>query len=436
MIQDIPDDILIKILSLLSPKKIIDIIPKVCVKWHNISQNEKLWKNITLSIDDDMIDDDVLKFISCCPVLSNVILHRSVANIVLTALYTNCKLLNTIHFHETQKISSRIFNNLVSQCCNISNISIPNSWLQHYEIIESIGMMNNLEVFSIEMDYCYGLSHDMKLKPLADGCPKLLKLDLSYSNVERNDLIYFLGKKSLRSLTVSFTIYHGPVTPHLEVCASTLNELYLLNNSPHEVHASSFKAIRLLSHLSCLCIDKIGSTDPKVIAGIFDDGSLPKLKKLILQWENDSVLDCVLRTVSLNCPLLEVLIINQSNYSDEPAISNFGFQLMPNLENFNTISLFFKTVPNYLPLEYLSKSKSLQKLSIDICSGYFHITNELNGFIHLKYLKLIQCDVTDLPLLEFPKIMPMLRTLKFIACYGLDRIKLNSLQQVMPYLNI
>ena len=50
-LNDLPDEILLKILSHLGPEDICLIIAKVCKKWNDLAKEKILWKTLSYSCD-------------------------------------------------------------------------------------------------------------------------------------------------------------------------------------------------------------------------------------------------------------------------------------------------------------------------------------------------------------------------------------------------
>jgi hypothetical protein len=52
-INDLPDEMLLKILSYFGPEDLCLIIAKVCKQWNVLANNVELWKRLSYSCDDD-----------------------------------------------------------------------------------------------------------------------------------------------------------------------------------------------------------------------------------------------------------------------------------------------------------------------------------------------------------------------------------------------
>jgi len=51
-LNDLPDEILLKILSHFGPEDLCCIIAKVCERWNKLAKNKLLWKSLSYSWDD------------------------------------------------------------------------------------------------------------------------------------------------------------------------------------------------------------------------------------------------------------------------------------------------------------------------------------------------------------------------------------------------
>jgi len=51
-LNDLPDEILLKILSYFRPEDLCCIIAKVCERWNILAKDKLLWKNLSYSCDD------------------------------------------------------------------------------------------------------------------------------------------------------------------------------------------------------------------------------------------------------------------------------------------------------------------------------------------------------------------------------------------------
>ena len=52
-LSDLPEEILLKILSHFGPEDLCLIIAKVCKKWNDLARDKILWKTLSYSCDDD-----------------------------------------------------------------------------------------------------------------------------------------------------------------------------------------------------------------------------------------------------------------------------------------------------------------------------------------------------------------------------------------------
>ena len=56
-LNDLPDELLLKILSYFGPEDLCFIIAKVCERWNILAKDKILWKALSYSCDDDYNSD-------------------------------------------------------------------------------------------------------------------------------------------------------------------------------------------------------------------------------------------------------------------------------------------------------------------------------------------------------------------------------------------
>ncbi|XP_049842865.1 F-box/LRR-repeat protein fbxl-1-like isoform X2 [Schistocerca gregaria] len=331
-IDDLPDEILIKIFSYMSFSELVDVVQKVCSRWRRLSQDLELWADKeyhirdSSAIDSDsckggMTDREAIQTFCDTPNLRIVCMRRGATSRVFRALYNNCQKLSELQMHVTQKLSYSVLKNLVEKCSRIHTLRIPSELLKSEKFSEAVSHLQHLRVLNVVLRFTKSTP---VLRPLGDGCPQLAEVDLRSTVVDMDDLRCFLNAKrnTLKSIRIKWTMAGKKcVLPLLTVCADSLECLQLYGyDIVRDDAREAFTALGRLKNLKVLKMAIIKPAPPGTAALAFTDGGLPKLRLLDLRGgyglDDDTVI-----AISRGCPALRELIVRGCHLLSDAAFS-------------------------------------------------------------------------------------------------------------------
>ncbi|XP_049842383.1 uncharacterized protein LOC126293296 isoform X2 [Schistocerca gregaria] len=313
-IDDMPDEILIKILSHMSFSELIDVVQKVCPRWRRLSQDPELWddkeyqiwywpSSDTHTCKGGTTDREAIQTFRDVPNLRKVCTYRGATSRVFRTLYKNCQRLSELRLHVAQKLTYSVLKNLVEKCSRLHTLWIPSELLKSEKFSEAVSRLQHLRVLALET---HSPEHTPVLRPLGDGCPRLTEVDFRCTIVGMDDLRYFLNAKrnTLKSICIKWAM-DGKwcVLPLLTVLADSLERLQLYDfDIVRDELTEAFIALGSLKKLEELDMSILDPVPPGTAALAFKFGGLPNLRLLDLR-QGYGLDDDTIIAVSTGCPL-------------------------------------------------------------------------------------------------------------------------------------
>ncbi|XP_049946086.1 uncharacterized protein LOC126428213 [Schistocerca serialis cubense] len=443
-VDDLPDVILIKIFSHLSFRELLDVVQKVCCRWKMLSREAELWTDMEFHIkyssdyDDDTwkgvkTDGEAIRTFCDLPNLRNVRVFRPAKSRVFRALYNRCRRLFTLRLHAAQKLSYSVLENLVEKCSRIRTLRISNELLKSEKFSEAVSRLQDLRVLEVAMNLKEPIP---VLRPLGDGCPRLVEVDFVYTTLDDDDLKYFLNAKrnTLKCIRINSEAVIGKrcVLPLLTICADSLERLHLYDlDLSHSEVREAFTALRNLKNLQELEM-WVSSPEPlDKITMVFKTGGLPKLRLLNLR-AGRRLDDSTVIAISHGFPTLRELCVRHSEL-----LSDTAFSQIYHLEHLEILDVSGCTGLGGAFVPYLVRLPQLHTLVMEelefpkLQPGLSSIL-ELSG---LRALSLSWSLVTGMPFDRFPGNLVSLRELTVHWCRG-DPKATDGLTEQMPKLKI
>ncbi|XP_049770611.1 uncharacterized protein LOC126109610 isoform X2 [Schistocerca cancellata] len=445
-IDDLPDEVLIKIFSHLSFTELVYVVQKVCPRWKNVSQDSELWADKEYRIGSHTSDQEAIQTFCDAPNLQKVCMLRSASSLLFRALYDKCHRLLELRLDYTQKLSYSVLKNLVEKCSRIHTLGISSRLLVSEKFSEAVSHMQNLHVLILEG---YSTESPPALRPLADGCPQLAEVDFGFTAVDMYDLKYFLNAKrnTLKSLHIKWTMVverrdrfpRAPVLslywfvlPLLTVCADSLEclELYeycILGNDSRE----AFTALGSLKNLQELRMPILKLVQPGAAASAFKTGGLTKLRLLDLRGafylDNETLI-----AISHGCPALRELIVrNVLQLSDAAFSQIYHLENLDILDVSGCIGLGRAFVPCLIGLPRL---RTLVMEQLD----FRKLRPGLSSILELSSVRCLIFSyslITGVPFAKFPRKLASLRKLIIKGCRGDPKV-VDGLSEQMPTLEV
>ncbi|XP_049945928.1 F-box/LRR-repeat protein 7-like isoform X1 [Schistocerca serialis cubense] len=441
-IDDLPDEILIKIFSHMSFSELVDVIQKVCTRWKRLSQDAYLWSDKTyfitmgcIVISDcwkaDKTDQQAVQTICDCPNLRSVCMWRGAKSRVFRALYNTCHRLSELYLHPTQKLSYEVLKNLVEKCPKIHTLRISRELLKLQKFAEAVSQFQHLRVLELQDHF---MGNRLLLRPLGDGCPQLTVVHFGFMTVDLDDLRYFLNAKrnSLKSICINWTMERRCILPLLSVCADSLERLELSEYNIHkEESVEAFTALGTLKNLQELKMLILYPAPPGAAPLAFETGGLPKLRMLDLR-NGFGLDDETVIAICRGCPALRELNVGNAELLSDAAFSEiYRLQHLEILDVSGCEGLGGALIP------CLARLPRLHTLVME----YMEFPMLQPGLSSILQLSSIRCLTLNdsiligMPFDKFAGKLVNLRELYVHSCVG-DSEALHILKEQMPSLKI
>ncbi|XP_046982897.1 uncharacterized protein LOC124552616 [Schistocerca americana] len=443
-ILDLPDEIMIKIMSYLTFSELLDVVQKVCSRWKCLSQDAELWYDKVYVVRSwccshsatrrgDKTDREAVQTLYNAPNLRTVLIQRGAKSSVFRALYTNCRQLTNLQIGATQKLSYSVMKSLVEKCSKIHTLRISNHLLQSPKFVEALSQLQHLHWLQLE-EYS-ATDRRVLLRPLADGCPQLSEIDLGHMYYDFEDLAYFLRAKSrnLKYLGVRWSMESRRcIVPLLTVCADTLERLELYQyDVPRNEAREAFVALGKLQNLQELTSMSLDSSLTGIVPLAFRDGGLSKLKLLDL-WDGYGLEDDAVVAISLGCPVLRELRLRHAIRISDAAFSQIHHLKCLQLLDLSACEGLGGALMPYLARLPVLRALLMEEMNLSQLQPGLACILDLTN---LRCLNLNSCNVRAVPFAKFPDRLINLRKLHLENSEG-DRSVVEELHERMADLQI
>ncbi|KAF2893124.1 hypothetical protein ILUMI_13051 [Ignelater luminosus] len=130
-INNLPDEVLVKVFELLPKRDILSSVTLVCTRWNNLSKDRVIWDSIYVNETASM--QDVYDWIAVAPKLKYFTAeNRNDADRILVRLSKQCKELKSLRIlncwgsHVNWTVHSEPLCNIVTRCKSLENIHFHN----------------------------------------------------------------------------------------------------------------------------------------------------------------------------------------------------------------------------------------------------------------------------------------------------------------------
>ncbi|XP_046987710.1 uncharacterized protein LOC124591660 isoform X3 [Schistocerca americana] len=220
-IDDLPEEILIKIFSHLSFTELVDVVWKVCRRWRKLSRDLRLWADKEYHVGvsrhcnsenckSGRTEREAMRIFRSARNLRKVHMWCAVSPHVIDVLCDKCRRLADLRLHAAQKLGYSTVKNSVEQCSGIHVLTAPDELLKTEKFSEAVSRLQHLRVLCLQERYV-GTTCVLRpcvLRPLGDGCPRLVEIDFGRMSVDTDDLKYFLNakKNTLKCLRIKWSV--------------------------------------------------------------------------------------------------------------------------------------------------------------------------------------------------------------------------------------
>ncbi|XP_047100739.1 F-box/LRR-repeat protein 7-like isoform X2 [Schistocerca piceifrons] len=452
-IDDLPEEILIKIFSHLSFSELVDVARKVCRRWRKLSRDLRLWADKEYHVGvsrhcnsenckSGRTEREAIRIFRSARNLRKVHMWCAVSPHVIDVLCDKCRRLADLHLHAAQKLGYSTVKNLVEQCSGIHVLTAPDELLKTEKFSEAVSRLQHLRVLCLQ-ERCVGTTCVLRpcvLRPLGDGCPRLVEIDFGRMSVDTDDLKYFLNakKNTLKCLRIKWSVGGTRrVVPLLPVYADSLERLELYEyDIVRDSAREAFTTLGSLKNLQELRMSVPDRIPPGTAALAFTNGGLPQLKVLDLP-HGYGVEDNTVIAISHGCPSLRQLSVTHAT-----KLSPAAFSEIDHLEHLEILDVTgcSRLGGGLFPcLVGLPRLHTLRMGTMYFGTTYF--TELQPGVSSILKLSGLRCltfdysDVTGVPFDKFPENLVSLRELNVEGCQG-DPRATDGLTEQMPNLVI
>nr|CAD7572095.1 unnamed protein product [Timema californicum] len=278
----LPIEIIDKIFSYLSPEDLARSVQYVCRKWHQITFNYSLWKNVVFKPDKSISDCEIMEFLHQVPMLRQFAPQRRVRfGHILDVLCRECPDIRSLVLDKRQRVTAQHLTKIRHHFPELQNLCTGFEENVAKACVDVISSFSHLKTLRLNTDY---LNKPRAFRPIINNCQLLEHLDLGHyfpaNDVSQKDIIYLLRKMKhqLVSLSVTCSELTQEIAQNLINCTK-LQELSIY----HIIILSDVKLseIRHLGNLKSLSLPYLGGGRCE-LKQLYRPGTWLKLVKLDL----------------------------------------------------------------------------------------------------------------------------------------------------------
>lgn len=415
-LQIFPDELLLEIFQYLSVEDLVNNIRNVCSRWRNVTQANKLWKNISYKPPSTKCDDEIISFLKLMPQLRIFIFNSCCFKVdgIINTLCSQCKHLHTLICDCV--VITTIHLQKISECLpNLESLQ-----LSQWQMIDetALGILGQFQ--SLKKLTCVNIGPASTY--ISNGTPV-------FKSLEHVEMIAYCTEDLLthgREQANSWNSFH-----FLHLLPEFMN-LKHLSIDFRMLHFSGFETvfcnINKLKNLKTICFKSLFHSDKEILTKMFSAGSLPKLWKIDLS----NCLNLHLRTVqaiSKSCPNVQEIRFSRCVYFDDKcaeALVSFPLLRWLDLSCCNRVS--------ETGLAALARCPKLEALDLSWRAVVPHRTlRVVSTFPKLKALVLNHTEILPKDIEELLITCPHIVYLGLYCCSGVDG---DSLQKRVPHCKI
>ncbi|XP_049842997.1 uncharacterized protein LOC126293725 isoform X1 [Schistocerca gregaria] len=451
-INDLPDELLLMILSHVAFTDLLDVVPNVCRRWKKLSQDSKLWADREFNIGalwQCYLDDrkgggneqEAIEIFRNVPNLCIVRMWFNVNPLVIEELCDHCPRLAELHLHTSQQLTYSVLKTLVEKCTRIHTLTAPYKLLQSERCSEALSQLHNLRVLNLEPEYKEfdrsSTQEPCLVRPLVSGCPQLAEVDFGFTYIDMEDLRYFLRAKrnTLRSIRIKWAMGGMSCVPPLLEACTELERLELCEDDDfemvHSIPREAFTALGKLKNLQELRISIPIRLPPGVAALAFKGRGLKRLRKLDI-WCGPGLDNETIIAISRGLPALRELSL-----CDAKMLSVVAFSEIYRLEQLEILDVTDCRTLGGALFPYLVGLPRLHTLRMENMA-FARLQPGVSSILELSGVRCLTFDysvVAGVPFEKFPEKLVNLRELGVKECQG-DPKAVEGLAEQMPGLKI
>ncbi|PSN39334.1 hypothetical protein C0J52_13302 [Blattella germanica] len=316
VINDLPNEMLLKIFAHLSIEDLALSIQHVSERWHQISKDDVLWRDAVFSPKNTMSNEEIILLLQNVPALKTFSTNSETKlKLILDGLHDSRLQIQHFDLQRSQTLSLTTLRRIVELFPDVKYLTLPLPKMMTTQIkwAQVLGQCKSL--ISLSFHNRHGYVVKGMLQPIANGCPSLQHIYLGHCEFSADDIQYFLERKKHQLVSFSATLRYTGVFTHLSEC-SKLEYLHIENNN-NKLAYNDIKPLSQLKNLKSIrflyCTDSIAEN----LQHFFLYESFSKIIELDLS-HNFSIQDFGFNEVLKNLPMIKYLNMSSSpNLGDE-----------------------------------------------------------------------------------------------------------------------
>lgn len=432
--DDLPNEVLLKIFSYLSIEDLSMSTHDVSIRWREVSQDNKLWKNAVFSPRKEITDKEIIKYLENMPALKSFSATRIMANIVIDTLCRSCRAIQSIELHTSHNMKVPLLQKIIHHFPHIESLKVPLPYpvlLEQLKFAELIGQCQSLRRLSLDGNSGHTFIRQGVLIPIAYGCPSLQHMHLgNYGQIDE-DIQNILQKKRHHLLSFSCKIFvTKDIAEHISECTK-LQHLEIENYNDHLLF-DDIKSLLKITHLKYFTFRFCSEDVVNNLPLFFLSGMFSQIVHLDLS-ESYYINDITVTTICETCPQLRHL-----NVCGGQSLQNDGLRYIGKCVHLEHLDLSVCMDLTDGSMEYVgSGCHNLKKLDI---SGCYKMTDRvIEHVVKCTELRVLKFNYNDLTGSTFHLISTHLQHLAEVHlenCMYLDDVYVDELHKQMPRLKI
>jgi hypothetical protein len=425
--DDLPDKIILKILSYLSIGEIGFFARNVCTRWRKLCEDDGIWKGWGYCPQTSCSGKDITSSLKYIPGLRKFIYYGTCN--VIEKLSDYCRKLEILHVPHI-KLSADIFKLTMERLTELRELGVTISPTQEgLQITSIIGQSQTLATLHLRSSGERNVTQDL-LKPIADGCPNLNTLRCESFNCHNNEICYLMQCKR-RELEEYFhcRLLSADLINAMKQCPNlrrlVFTEVYF-DGLFHNVHANT-----LLQNLKVFQMFRCNLKTINILSLEVFNETLSQLSYIGVSHAYGNI-DDVINKIIQKCPVLKNIDLDGNTELRCRAFRNIGSCKMLKYLDVSRCTELGKKAMKYVA-EGCRDLELLDVSGIPISEGMF---GQILRCRNLKTLLMMDCDLSQINLNLIPTNLSGLSYLYIGPHFQVQDDVINDMKRQMPQLTI
>jgi hypothetical protein len=426
-IEQLPDEILLKIFSYLSIEQISLHLSNVCARWRAVSEDDDLWKNRTYFPKANTPKEKIIFMLENMPALRKF-QYYGIHN-VIEKLSECCRKISVLIIPGI-KLNATLLELTMERLTELSALHISISPTRKgSQLTRIIGQSKTLLNLILDSSDRKALASGL-LKPIADGCPNLKKLKCGAFNCPNSEICYLMKCKKDQLQAYD---HYGHISADLMKAMSECMNLKRLTvlSVDIDVTVHELCPITQLQNLTVLQMTYCKASVVYKIPLTLFINALPRLTYLGIPYALGNI-DAITNEIIQKCPLLTHLDLEGNDEFHSRGLRNIGSCKM-----LKCLDVSRCTELGVEAMKFVAEGcPDLQNLDVSGILVSESMFRQILRCRNLKTLLIRYCDLRNIDLKLIPRNIPGLSYLYIGPCFPLPDDAINEMKETMPQLVI